>query len=84
MVEDSPQELIFDLVTRAVFGRHPLGRPVLGSADVVSTVSRRSLSAFHRRRYRPDNVVVATAGSVDHDRLVALVDGMRAEVRRAL
>jgi predicted Zn-dependent peptidase len=79
MVEDSPQELIFDLVTKAVFGRHPLGRPVLGSADVVSTVSRRSLSAFHRRRYRPDNVVVATAGSVDHDRLVTLVDGMRAK-----
>jgi predicted Zn-dependent peptidase len=52
---------------------------VLGSADVVSTVSRRSLSAFHRRRYRPDNVVVATAGSVDHDRLVTLVDGMRAK-----
>jgi predicted Zn-dependent peptidase len=79
MVEDSPQELIFDLVTNAVFGRHPLGRPVLGSAEVVSTVSRRSLLAFHRRRYRPDNVVVATAGSVDHDRLVGLVDSMRAK-----
>lgn len=67
MVEDSPQELIFDLVTKAVFGEHPLGRPVLGSADVISTVSRRSLGAFHRRRYRADNVVVATTGSVDHD-----------------
>ena len=77
MVEDSPQELIFDLVTKAVFGDHPLGRPVLGSADVISTVSRRSVGAFHRRRYRPDNVVVATAGSVDHDRLVEAVDRMR-------
>src|SRR5688572_29889893 len=77
MVEDTPQELIFDLVTRAVFGDHPLGRPVLGSADVISTVSRRSVGAFHRRRYRPDNVVVATAGSVDHDRLVEAVDRMR-------
>ena len=74
MVEDTPQELIFDLVTQAVFGRHPLGRPVLGSADVISSVSRRSLGAFHRRRYRPDNVVVATAGSVDHDRLVELIE----------
>jgi predicted Zn-dependent peptidase len=77
MVEDSPQELIFDLVTRAVFGDHPLGRPVLGSADVISSVSRRSVGAFHRRRYRPDNVVVATAGSVDHDHLVETVDAMR-------
>ncbi len=79
MVEDSPQELIFDLVTNAVFGRHALGRPVLGSAEVISSVSRRSLTAFHRRRYRPDNVVVATAGSVDHDRFVGLVDRMRAK-----
>jgi len=83
MVEDSPQELIFDLVTKAVFGRHPLGRPVLGSADVISSVSRRSLASFHRRRYRPDNVVVATAGSVDHDRLVGLVDRMRAKAGAA-
>ena len=79
MVDDSPQELIFDLVTRAVFGRHPLGRPVLGSAEVISTVSRRSLGAFHRNRYRPDNVVVATAGSVDHDKLVGMVESMRAK-----
>lgn len=79
MVEDSPQELIFDLVTRAVFGEHPLGRPVLGSADVISSVSRRSLGAFHRRRYRPDNVVVATTGSVDHDGFVALVDRLAAK-----
>ena len=79
MVDDSPQELIFDLVTNAVFGRHALGRPVLGSAEVISSVSRRSLTAFHRRRYRPDNVVVATAGSVDHDRFVGVVDRMRAK-----
>ena len=79
MVEDTPQELIFDLVTQAVFGQHPLGRPVLGSAEVISTVSRRSLGAFHRRRYRPDNIVVAAAGSIDHDRLVGLIDGTRAK-----
>jgi predicted Zn-dependent peptidase len=74
MVEDSPQELIFDLVARAVFGDHPLGRPVIGSADVISSISRRSIGAFHRRRYRAENVVVATAGSVDHEKLLGLVD----------
>jgi predicted Zn-dependent peptidase len=73
MVEDSPQELIFDVVTQAVFGNHPLGRPVIGSADVISSISRRSLGAFHRSRYRADNVVVAAAGSADHARLVELV-----------
>lgn len=80
MVEDTPQELIFDLITSAVFGDHALGRPVLGSADVISSISRRSVGAYHRRRYRPDNVVVATAGSVDHGLLVELVERM---VRKA-
>ncbi|HEU4451262.1 MAG TPA: pitrilysin family protein [Gaiellaceae bacterium] len=79
MVDDTPQEVIFDLVTKAVFGDHPLGRPVLGSAEVVSTISRRSLGAFHRRRYRADNVVVATAGSVDHAKLVRLVERLSAK-----
>jgi predicted Zn-dependent peptidase len=76
MVEDTPQELVHDLITEAVFGDHPLGRPVLGSADVISTVPRRTIAAYHRARYRPDNVVVAAAGSLEHDRLVALVERM--------
>jgi predicted Zn-dependent peptidase len=73
MIEDTPQELVHDLFTETVFGDHPLGRPVLGSAEVISSISRRSIGAYHRSRYRPDNVVVAAAGSVDHDRLVELV-----------
>ena len=73
MVEDTPQDLVHDLLTEAVFGGHPLGRPVLGSADVISTVSRRAVGAYHRARYRLDNIVVAATGSVDHDRLVELV-----------
>ena len=74
MVEDAPQELVHDLITEAVFGDHPLGRPVLGSADVIATVSRRRVSAYHRARYRPDNVVVAAAGNLEHDRVVELVE----------
>jgi predicted Zn-dependent peptidase len=74
MVEDTPQELVHDLVTETVFGDHPLGRPVLGSADVIANVTRRTVSAYHRNRYRPDNVVVAAAGSLDHDHVVDLVE----------
>jgi predicted Zn-dependent peptidase len=76
MIEDTPQELVHDLFTETVFGDHPLGRPVLGSAQVISTVSRRSVAAYHRSRYRLDNTVIAAAGSVDHDRLVELVQTM--------
>jgi predicted Zn-dependent peptidase len=74
MIEDSPQELIHDLLTEAVFGDHPLGRPVLGRADVIESVTRRSIAAYHRSRYTAGNVVVAAAGSIDHEQLVALVE----------
>jgi predicted Zn-dependent peptidase len=73
MYEDAPQELVHDLIGEAVFGSHALGRPVIGTAEVISSVSRRSLRGYHRSYYSPGNVVVAAAGSVDHDELVALV-----------
>jgi predicted Zn-dependent peptidase len=73
MYEDTPQELVHDLFSEAVFGAHPLGRPVIGSAEVISSVSRRALGAYHRAAYRGGNVVVASAGNLAHDRLVALL-----------
>ena len=73
MYEDAPQELVHDLIGEAVFGSHALGRPVIGTAEVISSVSRRSLRGYHRSYYSPGNVVVAAAGRVDHDELVALV-----------
>jgi predicted Zn-dependent peptidase len=81
MIEDTPQELIHDLLTQAVFGNHPLGRPVLGSAEVIAKVSRRSISAYHRARYAAANVVAAAAGNLEHDRFVALLESMEAKVR---
>jgi predicted Zn-dependent peptidase len=74
MYEDTPQDLVHDLVTEAVFGSHPLGRPVIGSADVISNVSRRSVANFHRAMYTPGNIVVAAAGNVEHERLVQLLE----------
>ena len=73
MYEDTPQELVHDLIGEAVFGTHALGRPVIGTAEVISSVSRRALRGYHRVYYSPGNVVVAAAGSIDHDELVALV-----------
>jgi predicted Zn-dependent peptidase len=73
MYEDAPQELVHDLFSEAVFGDHPLGRPVIGTAEVISSVSRRALSGYHRTAYAPGNVVVAAAGNLEHDRLVALL-----------
>ncbi len=73
MYEDDPQERIFDVLGEAVFGDHPLGRPVIGNARTVAAIGREQLAAYHAAHYVPGNVVVAAAGSVDHDELVELV-----------
>jgi predicted Zn-dependent peptidase len=77
MVEDTPHDLVHDLAAEAVFGGHPLGRPVIGRAEVISTVSRRALQAYHHRAYAGDRLVVAAAGSVRHDELVELLEARR-------
>ncbi|HEU0316832.1 MAG TPA: pitrilysin family protein, partial [Solirubrobacteraceae bacterium] len=71
MYEDDPQDRVFDVLGEAVFGPHPLGRAILGRADVVSAADLPLLEAFHGARYTPGNVIVAAAGSVDHDQIVA-------------
>jgi predicted Zn-dependent peptidase len=77
MVEDTPNDLVHDIAAEAVFGAHPLGRPVIGRAEVISTVSRRALSGYHARAYRPDRIVVAAAGNVRHDAVVTMLDERR-------
>src|SRR3954464_2331551 len=73
MYEDTPQELVHDLFSEAVFGRHALGRPVIGTADVISTVTRRVLGSYHRQMYAGGNVVIAAAGNIEHNRLVKML-----------
>jgi predicted Zn-dependent peptidase len=72
MYEDDPQEKIFDILGQAVFGRHPLGRAIIGYAPVIADTPADQIAAFHRDRYAPQNVVIAAAGAVDHDQLVEL------------
>jgi predicted Zn-dependent peptidase len=77
MVEDTPQELVHDLFSEAVFGGHPLGRPVIGTAEVISSISPRAIRAYHRAMYVGGNVVVAAAGNVGHERFVKLLEAAR-------
>jgi predicted Zn-dependent peptidase len=73
MYEDQPQELVHDLISEATFGTHPLGRPVIGRAEVISSVSRRMVAGYHRSMYVPGNVVVAAAGNLKHEELERLL-----------
>ncbi|MFZ1879293.1 MAG: pitrilysin family protein [Gaiellaceae bacterium] len=82
MYDDAPQELVHDLIADAVFGDHPLGRPVIGTSEVISSIPRESIARYHDTMYVPGNIVVAAAGNIDHDQVVELVS--RALERRTV
>src|SRR5947209_19108167 len=72
MYEDDPQEKVFDVLGEAVFGDHPLGRAIIGRAPVIAQTPVEELAGFPTPRYVPGNVVIAAAGAVEHDAIVAL------------
>jgi predicted Zn-dependent peptidase len=72
MRDDDPEDALADMFMTALFGDHPVGRPVIGSVGSVSAMSRSQLHSFHVRRYTPERMVVAVAGKVDHGEVVAL------------
>ncbi len=74
MYEDDPQDTVFDVLGEAVFGGHPLGRPIIGRAPVIRDTPTEQIAAFHAARYVPGSVVIAAAGSVDHDQIVELAE----------
>jgi len=80
MYEDAPQELVHDLIADAVFADHPLGRPVIGTAEVISSIPRDAIAGYHDTMYVPGNIVVAAAGNIEHEEVVELVS--RALARR--
>jgi predicted Zn-dependent peptidase len=74
MYEDEPSDKVHDVLAEAVFGDHPLGRPVIGRAEVIANVPIPEIGAYHDERYAPSNLVLAAAGNVDHEKLVELAD----------
>lgn len=74
MRADEPDELMHELLHEARFPGHPLGRDIAGSAATVSAMSADTIRAFHIRTYVPGCVVVACAGLIDHEQVVAQVE----------
>ncbi len=81
MHEDSPDDLIHDLFTETLWPEHPLGRPILGTAESVRRAGRDQVVRFYRKHYVPGNLVVVAAGNVEHDDLLRLI-GERVETGR--
>lgn len=73
MRDDDPEDTLGDVFLSAMFGDHPVGRPVIGTVRSISEMTRAQLHSFHIRRYTPERMVVAVAGNVAHDDVVKLV-----------
>ncbi|BBY16549.1 M16 family metallopeptidase [Mycolicibacterium litorale] len=72
MRDDDPEDTLGDVFLSAMFGSHPVGRPVIGSVESIEAMTRNQLHSFHVRRYVPERMVLAVAGNVEHDDVVAL------------
>src|SRR6201999_4273694 len=73
MNEDDPAGLAFEEFTTHLFGDTPLGRPVLGTVDSINAITRDQIFEYYQARYTPPHLVVAAAGNLDHDEVVAYV-----------
>ncbi|MBW2192280.1 MAG: insulinase family protein, partial [Deltaproteobacteria bacterium] len=73
MLEDSPEEYVHLLTGGAFWGDNPLGRPVIGNRENISTFDAKAIVGFFRRFYQPDRIVISAAGNLEHDRLIDLV-----------
>jgi predicted Zn-dependent peptidase len=72
MYEDEPSDKVHDVLSQAIFGDHPLGRPVIGREQVISSLKLDEVAAYHDARYAADSIVLAAAGNLEHDAIVAL------------
>jgi predicted Zn-dependent peptidase len=72
MYEDDPGDLVHDLMSEAVFPDQPLGRPVIGTDAIISSIPEDHIRAFHAGHYTAGNVVVAASGNIDQARLLDL------------
>jgi predicted Zn-dependent peptidase len=72
---DTPDDIIFDHFQATAFPGQAVGRPVLGTADLVRGMSRKTLDGYMKSNYSGDRMILAAAGNLDHDKLVGLAQG---------
>ena len=74
MRDDDPSDLIHDLYLEAYYGDSELGRPILGTIDSIKGMSRSSVFNYYKKRYRPEDLVIAVAGNIKHKKVVRMVE----------
>lgn len=70
--EDSPEELVHEVIDEVIWGSDPVGRPIAGSVETVNSVTRDAMVHYWKRNYLPKRMVIAAGGDVDHDHIVEL------------
>ena len=74
MVDDTPDELVYDIFSEAFYQGHPLGRPIQGTIESVSRMQPDALQRFFKDAYQPGNLLITAAGTLEHEHLA---DAMR-------
>jgi predicted Zn-dependent peptidase len=70
---DTPDDIIFDHFQEAAYPNQPMGRPVLGTAEIIRSMRRRDIAGYMKSHYAASNIVVAATGNLEHDTVVDLV-----------
>jgi len=74
MRDDDPSDLVHDLYAETYYGDTPLGRPILGTVASIKGMSRNTVNNYYKKRYLPQDLVVAVAGNIKHKKVVAMVE----------
>ncbi len=74
MRDDDPSDLVHDLYAQTYYGDTQLGRPILGTIDSINNMSRASVYNYYKKRYLPQDLVVAVAGNIKHKKVVAMIE----------
>jgi predicted Zn-dependent peptidase len=82
MVEDTPDDLVHEIFTQTFWDDHPLGRPILGTPGTVEALERDSLREYFEQAYTANNMIIAAAGNIHHERVRELVEQAFAGIRR--
>lgn len=73
-VNDSPEDLVHDVIDEVVWGDQGIGRPIAGTEETVSNIDREGMVDFWRRNYRPERLVIAAGGDISHEQTVELAE----------
>jgi len=74
MRDDDPSDLVHDLFSDTYYGNTPIGRPILGTVNSINGMSRNTVFNYYKKKYLPQDLVVAVAGNIKHKRVVAMVE----------